>query len=101
MAVEPLAQQDIENRLAELPGWTLVGDRIARSYVIGPHFAAAALVVHIAQVQEELGHHADLTLGYNSVAVAVNTHSAGGAITELDIDLARRVETLAAAHGAE
>ncbi|QKW10171.1 4a-hydroxytetrahydrobiopterin dehydratase [Streptomyces sp. NA04227] len=101
MAVEPLPQQEIEDRLAQIQGWTLVGDRISRSYVIGPHFAAAALVMHIAQVQEDLGHHSDITLGYNSVAVAVNTHSAGGAITTLDFELAERVEKLAKAHGAE
>lgn len=100
MAVEALPLQEIETRLAGLPGWTLDGDRLARSYRLGSHFAAAAMVVHIAQVQEELNHHSDLTLGYNSVALSVNTHSVGGAVTELDLGLARRVEELAAAHGA-
>lgn len=100
MPVEPLSQKEVEERLAELPGWSLDGDRITRSYRLGSHFAAAAMVVHIAQVQEELGHHSDLTLGYNSVALSVNTHSAGGAITGLDFELARRVEELAPGHGA-
>ncbi|MCX4671374.1 4a-hydroxytetrahydrobiopterin dehydratase [Streptomyces sp. NBC_01381] len=100
MPVEPLSQKEVEERLAELPGWSLDGDRITRSYRLGSHFAAAAMVVHIAQIQEELGHHSDLTLGYNSVALSVNTHSAGGAITGLDFELARRVEELAPGHGA-
>ncbi|MET7437483.1 4a-hydroxytetrahydrobiopterin dehydratase [Streptomyces sp. NPDC004082] len=100
MAVEPLSQQEIEDRLAGLPGWSLEGDRIARSYRLGSHFAATAMVVHIAQVQEELDHHSDLTLGYNTVSLTVNTHSVGGAVTALDFDLALRVEALAAAHGA-
>ncbi|WP_327698701.1 4a-hydroxytetrahydrobiopterin dehydratase [Streptomyces sp. NBC_00459] len=100
MAVEPLSQKEIEDRLAELPGWSLVGDRIARSYRLGSHFAATALVIHIAQVQEELGHHSDLTLGYDTVSLTVNTHSAGGAVTDLDFRLARRVEALAPGHGA-
>ncbi|MFC9094896.1 4a-hydroxytetrahydrobiopterin dehydratase [Streptomyces sp. NPDC002387] len=100
MAVEPLSQKEIEDRLAELPGWSQEGDRIARSYRFGSHFAATAMVVHIAQVQEELDHHSDLTLGYNTVAVTVNTHSVGGAVTELDFRLARRIEELAPGHGA-
>jgi 4a-hydroxytetrahydrobiopterin dehydratase len=58
------------------------------------------MVVHIAQVQEELDHHSDLTLGYNTIALTVNTHSVGGAVTALDFDLARRVEELAPGHGA-
>ncbi|MGV9453496.1 4a-hydroxytetrahydrobiopterin dehydratase [Streptomyces sp. NPDC003635] len=101
MAVEPLSQKEIEDRLAELPGWSLDGDRIARSYRLSSHFAAAAMVVHIARVQEELDHHSDLTLGYHSVSLSVNTHSVGGAVTEKDFELARRVQELAAGHGAE
>ncbi|MFK4068264.1 4a-hydroxytetrahydrobiopterin dehydratase [Streptomyces sp. NPDC029674] len=100
MTPEPLSQKEIEDRLAELPGWSVDGDRLTRSYRLGSHFAAAGLVVHIARTQEELGHHSDLTLGYNTVTLAVNTHSAGGAITDLDFRLARRVQDLAPAHGA-
>ncbi|WP_328672463.1 4a-hydroxytetrahydrobiopterin dehydratase [Streptomyces sp. NBC_00328] len=100
MAVEPLEPKEIEERLSALPGWSLDGDRLARTYRLGTHFAATAMVVHIAQVQEELGHHSDLTLGYNTIALTVNTHSVGGAVTVLDFDLARRVEELAPGHGA-
>ncbi|MET7984442.1 MULTISPECIES: 4a-hydroxytetrahydrobiopterin dehydratase [unclassified Streptomyces] len=100
MAVEALETKEIEERLAELPGWSLDGNRLARTYRLGTHFAATAMVVHIAQVQEELGHHSDLTLGYNTIVLTVNTHSIGGAVTALDFDLARRVEELAPGHGA-
>ncbi|CAM5631865.1 putative pterin-4-alpha-carbinolamine dehydratase [Streptomyces afghaniensis 772] len=100
MPVEPLSQKEVEDRLAELPGWSLDGDRLTRSYRLGSHFAATAMVVHIAQVQEELDHHSDLTLGYNTVSLSVHTHSAGGAVTEKDFELARRVEDLAPGHGA-
>ncbi|MEZ3178769.1 4a-hydroxytetrahydrobiopterin dehydratase [Streptomyces pimonensis] len=100
MPVEPLSQKETEERLAELPGWSLDGDRITRSYRLGSHFAATAMVVHIAQVQEELDHHSDLTLGYDTVALSVHTHSAGGVVTEKDLELARRVEELAPGHDA-
>ncbi|GAB7105626.1 4a-hydroxytetrahydrobiopterin dehydratase [Streptomyces phaeofaciens JCM 4814] len=100
MAVQALSQKEIEDRLAELPGWSLDGDRLARSYRLPSHFAAAALVVHVAGIQEELDHHSDITLGYHTVALTVNTHSVGGAVTELDFGLARRVEDVAPAHGA-
>ncbi|MXM67967.1 4a-hydroxytetrahydrobiopterin dehydratase [Streptomyces sp. HUCO-GS316] len=101
MPVEPLSQKEIEDRLAELPGWSLDGDRITRSYRLASHFAATAMVVHIAQVQDKLNHHSDLTLGYNTVSLSVNTHSVGGAVTEMDFKLAHRVEELAAGHGAK
>ena len=100
MPVEPLSQKEIEDRLAELPGWSVDDGRLTRSYRLGTHFAAAAMVVHIAQVQEELDHHSDLTLGYNTVSLTVNTHSVGGAVTEKDFELAQKVEALAPGHGA-
>ncbi|NDZ80802.1 4a-hydroxytetrahydrobiopterin dehydratase [Streptomyces sp. SID10853] len=100
MPAEPLTRKETEDRLRELPGWSLDGDRIARSYRFPGHFAATAMVVHIAQIQEELGHHSELTLGYNTVALSVHTHDAGGAVTAKDFELARRVEDAAAGHGA-
>ncbi|MET7407524.1 4a-hydroxytetrahydrobiopterin dehydratase [Streptomyces parvulus] len=100
MPVEPLSPQEIDERLTELPGWSLEDGRLTRIYRLGSHFAATALVVHVAQVQEELDHHSDLTLRYNTVSLAVHTHSAGGAVTAKDVELARRVEDLAAGHGA-
>ncbi|MEV8531935.1 4a-hydroxytetrahydrobiopterin dehydratase [Streptomyces sp. NPDC051211] len=100
MPSEPLSQKEIEDRLRELPGWAFEDDRIIRTYRLGTHFAASALVAHIAAVQDELDHHSDLTLGYNTVRLSVNTHSAGGAVTETDFELAQRVEGIAPAHGA-
>ncbi|MGW0905874.1 4a-hydroxytetrahydrobiopterin dehydratase [Streptomyces sp. NPDC002853] len=100
MSLEPLSQKDVEERLAELPGWSLAGDKITRSFRLGSHFAATAMVVHIARIQEELDHHSELTLGYDTVSLSVNTHSVGGALTTLDFDLAGRVEELAVGHGA-
>ncbi|MET9428262.1 4a-hydroxytetrahydrobiopterin dehydratase [Streptomyces sp. NPDC003036] len=100
MPTEPLSQKEIEDRLRELPGWSQEGDRIARTYRLSTHFAATAMVVHIAQIQDELDHHSDLTLGYNTVGLTMNTHSAGGAITERDFELASRVEAIAPSHAA-
>ncbi|WP_240135173.1 4a-hydroxytetrahydrobiopterin dehydratase [Streptomyces sp. MUM 178J] len=100
MPTEPLSQKEIEDRLRELPGWSLEGDRITRSYRLGSHFAAAAMAVHIARIQDELNHHSDLTLGYDTLGLSVHTHDAGGAVTAKDFALAERVEQIASGHGA-
>ncbi|WP_329454724.1 4a-hydroxytetrahydrobiopterin dehydratase [Streptomyces sp. NBC_01497] len=101
MAAEALAPDAVRDRLRDLPGWSLTDGGITRTYKLTSHFAATAMVVHIAQLQEELGHHSQLTLGYNTVSLTVNTHDAGGAVTGKDIELARRVEATAAGHAAE
>ncbi|MFI1933971.1 4a-hydroxytetrahydrobiopterin dehydratase [Streptomyces sp. NPDC020330] len=101
MSAEPLSPSEIDRRLENLPGWALEGDRITRTFRLPSHVAAAALTVHIARIQDELNHHSDLTLGYNTVALSVHTHDAGGAVTEKDFALAARVASAAPAHGAE
>ena len=100
MPAEPLTAQEIEDRLEQLPGWSFVDDRLSRTYALAGHQQAAGLVAEVAGIQDELNHHSDLTLGYNTVSVSVNTHSAGGKVTELDLALARRIEQAAPGHGA-
>ncbi|MEV6314492.1 4a-hydroxytetrahydrobiopterin dehydratase [Streptomyces sp. NPDC051776] len=99
MAPEPLAHKEIEDALAELPGWSLNDDRIERTYTFEGHLAAAAMVGQIARVQDALNHHADLTLSYNRLTATSSTHSAGGKVTELDLELAHRIEQIASEHG--
>lgn len=101
MPAEPLSRHDIEAGLRDLPGWELEGDRITRTYRLPSHFAAAGLTVHVARIQDELNHHSDLTLGYNTVHLSVNSHDAGGAVTQKDLTLAGRVEAVAPGHGAK
>ncbi|MCX2970626.1 4a-hydroxytetrahydrobiopterin dehydratase [Streptomyces sp. TRM70308] len=97
---QPLTDAELSTALAELPGWSADGGRLARTYRLPGHRHAAAFVVHVAAIQDELDHHAELTLGYRTLAVSVVTHSAGDRITELDARLARRIEDAAPAHGA-
>jgi 4a-hydroxytetrahydrobiopterin dehydratase len=99
MAPEPLSHQEIEGALAELPHWALADDRIERTYTFEGHLAAAAMMGQIARVQDALNHHADLTLSYNRLTASANTHSVGGKVTELDLELAHRIEQIAAEHG--
>ncbi len=98
---EPLTEQEIAERLAGLPGWELSEDGTAlrRVYRLA-HLPAAILALHIAGIQTELDHHSDLTLGYDTLAVAITTHAAGSRLTAKDFDLAGRISAAAEAHQA-
>jgi len=98
---DPLTPEEIAARLADLPGWTVSADNrtLGRTYRL-PHLPAAIFALHIAGIQDELNHHSDLALGYDTLAVAITTHAAGGRLTAKDFELAARIAAVADGHGA-
>ncbi|MER6254010.1 4a-hydroxytetrahydrobiopterin dehydratase [Streptomyces sp. NPDC001584] len=96
---EALSTEQIEERIKDLPSWTTDGRKIERSYAV-PHVQGAAFIVHIAAIQDGLGHHSDATLGYKTVHISISSSDLGGYVAEHDVELARHIEAAAAAHGA-
>jgi 4a-hydroxytetrahydrobiopterin dehydratase len=95
----PLSDEEIETRLATLPGWTRDGHEITRTYRIRYHAAVAAIVT-IADRSRRIHHHADLDLRIDHLRAAITTHDAGHRLTVADFDLARRIDEIVAAHQA-
>ncbi len=95
--LKPLSDDEIAARLRALPGWSRSGDEITRTFVIRYH-GGVALLVHVADVERLIGHHADIDLRWDSIRFGITTHDANHKITEADFDLARRIDHIAAAH---
>ncbi|HWU10334.1 MAG TPA: 4a-hydroxytetrahydrobiopterin dehydratase [Streptomyces sp.] len=100
MAKEPLTDEEIGVRLAVVPGWLRDGDEITRSFGIRYH-GGVAMIVHVADVERLIGHHADIDLRWDRVRFGITTHDAGHRLTEADFDLAARIDRIAAAHEAK
>ncbi|MFB6817043.1 4a-hydroxytetrahydrobiopterin dehydratase [Streptomyces sp. NPDC056347] len=98
-ALVPLTDNVIEMRLRKLPGWSRVGNEITRSFGIR-HHGGVAMIVHVADVERMVGHHADIDLRWDRIRFGITTHDAGRRLTDADFDLAGRIDRIAAAHGA-
>ncbi|MDX2909253.1 4a-hydroxytetrahydrobiopterin dehydratase [Streptomyces griseiscabiei] len=96
----PLTEDEITAALEGVPGWRRVGDEITRTYGIRYH-GGVAMIVHVADVERLIGHHADIDLRWGEVRFGITTHDAGNRLTEADFDLARRIDAIAQAHLAE
>lgn len=96
----PLSEEQIEAALREAPGWRREGDEISRSFGIRYH-GGVAMIVHVADVERLISHHADIDLRWGRIRFAVTTHDAGHKLTAADFDLAHRIDAIAVAHGAE
>ena len=56
---------------------------------------AMAFVNQVADIAEELNHHPDIDIRWNTVTLRLSTHSAGNVVTDNDRDLAARIDGLA------
>ncbi|MFE6103622.1 4a-hydroxytetrahydrobiopterin dehydratase [Streptomyces laurentii] len=95
----PLTEAEIGAALAETPGWRREGHEITRSFAIRYH-GGVAMIVHVADIERLIGHHADIDLRWGKVRFGITTHDAGHRLTAADFDLARRIDAVAAAHDA-
>jgi 4a-hydroxytetrahydrobiopterin dehydratase len=95
-----MTKDEIVIALEGVPGWRREGDEISRAYAIRYH-GGVAMIVHVADVERLIGHHADIDLRWGKLRFGITTHDAGHKLTEADFDLARRIDAIAQAHGAE
>ena len=82
---------DPTERLTDLPGWSREGEAITKTYKLRDFTSAMAFVNDVADIAESANHHPDIDIRWNRVRLTLSTHSAGG-LTELDLDVADRIE---------
>lgn len=83
----------IQRDLGSLPGWSRRGGVLQKTFTFPTFPGAIAFVNRVAEAAEAMEHHPDLDIRYTKITAVLSTHSAGG-ITQLDLDLARRMEEL-------
>jgi 4a-hydroxytetrahydrobiopterin dehydratase len=96
---ELLSDAQVAEALAGLEGWHGNGKAISRTVKAESFPAGIRLVDAVAEVAESLDHHPDIDIRWTSITFTCATHSKGG-VTELDLDLARRINDLVQAMGA-
>ncbi|HTW19901.1 MAG TPA: 4a-hydroxytetrahydrobiopterin dehydratase [Mycobacteriales bacterium] len=84
----------LEAALAELDGWNGDGTAIHRTVDIDAD-RLDGFRADLESIAREMDHDPDLTGGAGQLTITMSTHSAGG-VTELDIEYARRVNSLLA-----
>jgi len=94
-----LEPDELSAQLGNLVGWTGDVAGLRRTYQAQTFLEGIRLVDGVAEVAEEMDHHPDIDVRWRSVTFALVTHSEGG-VTQLDIELAHRIDALAGGLGA-
>jgi 4a-hydroxytetrahydrobiopterin dehydratase len=88
-----LNEEEVERRLGDLSGWELEGKAIKKSFKGDDFKSSVDFVNRVLPVAEEMNHHPDLEISWDTVTVTITTHSEGG-LTENDFELASKIDAL-------
>lgn len=86
---------EIESVVSSLPGWSAGSGKLHREFKFKSFVEAFGFMTEVALVAESKNHHPEWSNVYNRVKIELTTHESGG-ITERDVDLAGRINGIAA-----
>jgi len=81
--------------LAELPGWEVKDGKLHKQYKFKSFAAALGWMVSAGIEADKMDHHPEWSNVYSRVTVNLVTHDLGNVISNLDIELAQKMEKLA------
>ncbi|MBM3257425.1 MAG: 4a-hydroxytetrahydrobiopterin dehydratase [Candidatus Liptonbacteria bacterium] len=92
--IPPLNERQVERYHAETPEWTVIENKkIVRTFTFKDFAHAMQFVNKVAALAEEEGHHPDISISWNKVALSLTTHALKG-LSENDFILAAKINML-------
>jgi len=94
--IDPLAREEAETLLADLPGWELSDDgkAIRRRFEFRGFLSTLSFINAMGWLVNKQNHHPDFSAGYNYCEVGFTTHAIDG-LSENDFICAAKVSALA------
>lgn len=94
MAATPLTTEQINALPSTLQAWSLVGGKLHRELRFADFSEAFGFMAQVALAAEAMGHHPEWSNVWNRVTIDLTTHDTGG-LSNLDVQLAQRIDQLA------
>lgn len=88
-------QAQIDEHLALLPGWQFAAGKIVKTFKFKNYYETMAFANVVAAIAHQTDHHPDLSVHYNRLEIAFNTHDVErglGGISINDFICAARIE---------
>ena len=90
---ELLEDEELSIALKKCPEWELEKKAITRTIEFEEFNDAIDFVNDLAEIAKEAQHHPDINSRHTRVSLLLTSHDAGG-VTQLDIELAQRIDNL-------
>ncbi|MFW6600323.1 4a-hydroxytetrahydrobiopterin dehydratase [Propionibacteriaceae bacterium Y2011] len=86
-----LETEEVKRQLVEHQRWTVEPETIEGRFSFDGFGQSIKFVTLLADEAEQMQHHPDIDIRYDTVVVTLATHSEGG-VTQLDVELAIRAD---------
>jgi len=91
---EALDDAEIDDALTRLPGWRVVDGKLHKEFKFVDFTAAFGFMTKVAIEANTMDHHPEWSNVWNRVVIDLVTHSADNRISNLDVKLAAKIDTL-------
>ncbi|MGF1494790.1 MAG: 4a-hydroxytetrahydrobiopterin dehydratase [Microcoleaceae cyanobacterium] len=95
LVTQRLTEAEITTQLATLSDWQRQDQSLTMTHRFSGFVEAMNFAQCLVEPAEQLGHHPDLEISYNTVRLTLTTHDAGG-LTSLDFQLAQQIDQVLA-----
>jgi 4a-hydroxytetrahydrobiopterin dehydratase len=89
-----LDKAELNTALKKCPEWEFEKNSITRTVEFEEFMDAIDFINDLAEIVDEAQHYPDITLRHTRVTLRLTTEDEGG-VTDLDIELAQRIDNLA------
>ncbi len=93
--IKPFTKAEAEDYLAQTSLWILDAEakKISKQYKFQDFIGSINFVNKISEIAEEEGHHPDIKINYNKVALELTTHAVGG-LSVNDFIMAAKIDAV-------
>lgn len=95
MTRKKLNEDQLQKALDELPGWQIKDGKLHKTFKFESFAQAIGWMVSVAIFADKNDHHPEWSNVYSRVRVDLSTHDLDNAISNLDLELARKMDSLA------
>jgi 4a-hydroxytetrahydrobiopterin dehydratase len=89
-----LSESEIAGLGERLPGWQVVDGQLVLEVSAPDYLTAIAWVGDIGRVAEGMNHHPDIDIRWKNLKISVVTHDIGNKLSNLDVELAEKVNKI-------
>ncbi|MBC7980698.1 MAG: 4a-hydroxytetrahydrobiopterin dehydratase [Armatimonadetes bacterium] len=90
---ELLEEEELSIALKKCPEWDFEKTYITRTVEFEEFTDGIDFVNDVGEIAEEAQHHPDINIKHTKITLKLTTHDVGG-VTDLDIQLAQRIDNL-------